>query len=318
MAHELESSFYFGEVPWHGLGTPVEGALTSQDALVKAGLDWEVEIQPVFIHYQGNPLNAINIPDAKAVVRKTDGAALGVVGNRYTPVQNVEAFKFFDGLTQGNFAMYHTAGSLRGGKKTWILAKLPDVIKIRDDVVDKYLLLYNSFDGTTPFSVQFTPVRVVCMNTLTMALGQVVGERFRMRHTTNVMSKVSSAQQLLGLTNQFYVNFQEIANRMAVLALPAPKMENYIISSLGIKEEDKAMWRPMEQYAFTKTMELVEVGKTTPQSKGTLWGAYNAVTEYEDHWKKNQDRTSRFEFSLLGSGAELKQNAFAQALELLK
>lgn len=198
MAHELEirngkaSMMYVGDLPWHGLGTALQKPATATEAIKAAKLDWEVVKTPVYACVGNNRL----VPtDSFAVVRsdmvdKPECEVLGVVGKDYTPLQNRDAFSFFDPIAGEGAAIYHTAGVLAGGRRVWMLAKLPGETRvIGDDISHKYLLLFNSHDGSGAVGVKFTPVRVVCQNTLTMALqrepryhrGRIRGHRGRIQ-----------------------------------------------------------------------------------------------------------------------------------------
>ena len=162
MAANVESMFYVREVPWHGLGTMVQEAPTSADALRLAGLDWEVKQRSIQV------CGGAKIENFKANVRSTDGKVLGVVSDRYQIVQNTEAFSFTDELVGGD-VRYETAGSLQDGRKIWLLAKMP-TRKVIDDEVEPYLCFSNTHDGSGAIRVCMTPIRVVCNNTLNLAL----------------------------------------------------------------------------------------------------------------------------------------------------
>jgi phage/plasmid-like protein (TIGR03299 family) len=167
---------YVGAEPWHGLGQKLDGPATSVEAIQAAHLDWDVIKVPLFTKQRGRYRD---IPNRFGVVRadkssKGDTAVLGIVGASYKPFQNRQAFAWFDGIVGEGKAIYHTAGALGEGERVWILAKLPGEIRVLgDDVVNKFLLLSNSHDGESSIQVKFTPIRVVCNNTLTMALSKL-------------------------------------------------------------------------------------------------------------------------------------------------
>lgn len=171
MTHNLATTndrtamMYAGDVPWHGLGTRLAEPATAEEAIREASLDYQVELDRMTTS-SGAP-----IPRRKAVVRRDTGDVLGVVGNAFVPVQNRECFSFLDQVVADGEVCYHTAGALGRGERIWLLAKLPNEIRIKnsDDVTEKYLLLSNSHDGTSALRVFFTPIRVVCQNTLTLA-----------------------------------------------------------------------------------------------------------------------------------------------------
>ncbi len=164
MSANVETMFSVRETPWHGLGRIVIDAPASREALELAGLDWQVESRNI---YSGT---GTMIPGYRANVRSTDDAVLGVVSDRYRIVQNEEAFQFTDDLL-GEGVTYETAGSLQGGKKVCMLAKMPEKYIIAGDEVTPYLVFFNSHDGSSGVKVAMTPVRVVCQNTLNLALG---------------------------------------------------------------------------------------------------------------------------------------------------
>lgn len=192
----VESMFYAGrEVPWHGLGKQVEHAPSSSEAIIYAGLDWDVIQEPVFL------LGGKKIEGAYANLRSTDRQVLGVVGNKYKIVQNREAFSFTDALL-GEGVKYETAGSLRDGKTVWLLAKLPDTYEILGDKVDPYVCFTNTHDGTGSVKVVCTNVRVVCNNTLSLAL-RTAQRSWSTRHTGNVNMKLEEARETLDLADKY-------------------------------------------------------------------------------------------------------------------
>ena len=192
MSANVESMFSVREVPWHGLGTIIQEAPDSEAALKLAGLDWSVKQVPVLYEGQktGHQFN----------VRESDNRVLGVVGGRYKPVQNAEAFAFTDELVGGD-VRYETAGSLADGKRVWMLAKMPDT-RVLDDIVEPYLCLTNGHDGFSSLKVCMTPVRVVCQNTLNMAL-KGAKRTWTVRHSGNINAKMEEAQQTLGLAQNY-------------------------------------------------------------------------------------------------------------------
>ena len=191
----VETMFSVREVPWHRQGIIIPDYVTSEDAIVAAGLDWRVESKQMFLN------DGTLIPDAYANVRSTDNHVLGVVGNRYQIVQNVDAFSFTDALL-GEGVKYETAGSLFNGKVIWLLAKMPEKYKILGDDVTPYVVFTNTHDGSGSVKVAMTPVRVVCANTLNAGLRQAK-RTWSARHTGNINDKMQDAMNTLQLADQY-------------------------------------------------------------------------------------------------------------------
>ena len=195
MAALVESIFSVRETPWHGMGEIVKEAPSSADAIRYAGLDWEVEQQPIYLG------NGTKIVGSYANVRSSDGRCLGVVGERYKIVQNAEAFEFTDALL-GEGVRYETAGSLKDGRTVWLLAKMPESIEILGDKVDPYLVFTNTHDGSGAVRVTMTPIRVVCWNTLNIALNGAK-RVWSARHTGSITNKLDEAMETLQFANKY-------------------------------------------------------------------------------------------------------------------
>lgn len=317
MSHEVESMAYAGAAPWHKLGTKVDHLMTSEEAIKAAGLDWTVSMQPVYVQKISNGLpDGVTLADDwKAVQRDTDSKVFAVVGAGYVPVQNTEAFHFFDEVVSQKQAYYETAGSLRGGSRVWMLANLPDSISVKGEEIRKYLTLVNSHDGTLALQMFWTPVRVVCMNTLTMALSSATNS-FYARHTTYIHSRVYKAQEILGLANKFYDDWILKAQAMALKQLPAPKMPLLLAESFSglVNAETIFPSTPIMQKNFQRVEELVYAGRgqSNPAIQGTVWQAYNAVTEFVDYEKEYKDKadSTRLYNSWFGTGADIKKRAW--------
>ena len=195
MAANVESMFYTREKPWHGLGTRVEEAPTSKEALELAGLNWKVLQKPIYTS------SGIPIKGYKANVRDIDQNILGIVTDRYKVVQNEEAFKFTDDLL-GAGVRYETAGSLQDGKRIWLLAKLPHEYIIGGEQISPYLVFTNTHDGSGAIKVAVTPVRVVCCNTLNLALS-TAKRSWSTIHTGDINGKMDEARATLQLANKY-------------------------------------------------------------------------------------------------------------------
>jgi len=306
--------FYINEVPWHGLGTPLNKPATAQEAIQAAQLDWPVIKLPLTAGSKH-----IQVPDKFAVVRKTGNLVqktdpvLGVVGKDYTPLQNRDAFRFFDPIVGQNAAVYHTAGALGNGERVWILAKLPGHIRVAgDDITEKYLLLSNSHDGKSSVTVKFTPVRVVCQNTLTLALD---GSGYRVPHHSDIHEKLNQAREMLGLINEKYADLEQTFQAMSRVKLDSHRLSEYLAAVYpDSAEPDKQALikrdRDWSEYFFDQ-------GKGNRMSgvAGSLWAGFNGVTEWIDHRKTRQNSNQRLNSAWFGESARIKSRAYSVAMD---
>jgi len=317
MGHNLNqtngrvSMMYVGEVPWHRLGTKLEKPATAAEAIEAAGLGFTVEKLPL-----RTESHDLSVPRIFATVRTDTLDVLGVVGSYYVPIQNKDAFSTFDALVGEGEAIYHTAGVLSNEKRVWILAKLPDYIRVNgNDIVEKFLLLTNSHDGRSVVRVKLTPIRVVCENTLTMALGGSEQE-VHVRHTAQAPERLKHAHELLGLTNHLYSQLSDIFTGMSKTKMSERETSRYVISVLG--GENGFYGRSRIKMVHDRVFELMETGRGAEMAKGTLWGAYNAVTEFVDHCRQsNASRSARLKSIWYGSGETIKKRAFREAAAVL-
>ena len=324
MSHNLmirngqAAMFYIEQTPWHGLGTRLDRPATAKEAIQAAHLDWSVTKTPVYATSNGA---RIVVPDTFAVIRQDPlhSPVLGVVSKDYTPLQNTEAFAFFDPIVGENAAIYHTAGALGQGERIWLLAKLPGQLRIvLDDVADKYLLLANSHDGKSCVQVKFTSVRVVCQNTLTLALGG--SESFRLVHTPDVKQRLQSAGQLLAQVHSRYGTMEKALQAMARISVDQDRLKEYLtqvfpdadpVDEAAVSRVNKS--RQWSEYFFDQGR-----GNRLPGVHGTLWAAFNGVTELLDHRKTRQNPSQRLASLWFGDNYRVKARAFAQAEEKLE
>lgn len=270
MSANVESMVYVREAPWHGLGTRVEEALTSADALRLAGLDWTVEQKDISVAETGDI-----IPNRKANVRSTDGAVLGVVTDSYKVVQNNEAFAFTDALVEGE-ARYETAGSLQGGKRIWLLARLGEQ-QILGDKTEQYLCFTNSHDGTAAVRACVTPVRVVCQNTLNFALS-TARRSWSMVHTGDIKYKIAEAEQCLELGNRYMAALNTEAERLANTAITNDKLRAIVNDLFPVKEDATER----EQNNMKRLQEEFMICYYAPDIRkfqGTAWAVVNAAAD---------------------------------------
>ncbi len=220
MAANVESMFYVRVAPWHGLGVRVESALSSADALEQSGLNWNVIQRPIMTD------NYDPIPGYKANIRDSDNRVLGVVTDRYKVVQNSEAFAFTDALL-GEGVRYETAGSLQDGKKIWILAKLPDKYIMEGEQIEPYLVFSSSHDGNGAIKAAMTPIRVVCQNTLNIALSQAK-RIWSTVHVGDLSAKMDEARNTLLLAQNYMTGLGSEFNKLAKVKLSDAKVMEYI------------------------------------------------------------------------------------------
>ena len=220
MPANVETMFYVREKPWHGLGTEVKEAPTSADALVYAGLDWEVIQKNVYAE------DGTRISGYKANVRSTDNATLGIVSDRYKVVQNSDAFQFTDDLL-GVGVTYETAGALQSGRKVWMLARMPHRYIIAGDEIAPYLVVMSSHDGSSGVTVAMTPIRVVCQNTLNLALNSAK-RIWTTKHTENVMSRVHEARETLMLAEAYMGELGRGIDELAQIRLSDRKVMEFM------------------------------------------------------------------------------------------
>tara|TARA_R100000664_G_scaffold34238_1_gene55546 strand:+ start:4553 stop:5593 length:1041 start_codon:yes stop_codon:yes gene_type:complete len=339
MSHALDMSngranmMYVGNVPWHGLGKYVgDNAVTAEEAIVAAGLDWSVGCQRVFAEYDKDGSH-IELPNNYAVVRDDTKTVLGVVGNQYTPIQNTECFEFMDALAgPERLIRYHTAGSLHGGRKIWLLAELTNLTfaPVPGDEVQPYLALIDGKDGRTNLTAFFTGTRIVCQNTANYALGEAKkngNKMVKIRHTPSAMGKIDEAKRVLGLAidnAEVYAETMKGLARKQVNSAQWAELLDVLMPLPEVKDEEK----PGRSWTMTnnkreKLNELFETGVGTDivGVRGTAWGAYNAVTEFTTHHarvnagdKNAKDYKRRraerlLEASWFGSGDALNQKA---------
>lgn len=227
MAANVETMFSTREKPWHGLGTIVEEAPTSAEALRLAGLDWKVNQSAIFT-------SAGKVEGYRANVRSTDQAVLGVVTDRYKVIQNTDAFAFTDELL-GEGVKYETAGSLQGGRKVWLLARLPREYIISGERISPYLVFSNTHDGSGAVRVAITPVRVVCNNTLNLAL-ESASRSFSMIHTGDIKGKVLEAKQTLFMADIYMENLGQEFERLRRKKLTDQQVKEYMELLLPIDD----------------------------------------------------------------------------------
>ncbi|KGR98738.1 DUF932 domain-containing protein [Burkholderia pseudomallei] len=316
--HLVSSMAYQGQQPWHGLGNRLAPKQSIDTWTRAAGLDWEIESSEVrFVSGNGN-LGAIHaFPDQRVLYRSDTKAPLAVVSSRYQIVQPAEILEFYRDLTlAGNFQL-ETAGSLLGGRKFWALAKTghTGVLKSKDEI-QGYLLLATACDGTLATTAQFTAVRVVCANTLKVALGESTGA-VKVPHRSQFDAQAVKRQLGIAVSSwdAFMVRTKALAERKVtdsaaeaffrkVLTYPAPDRDGQVVN-------ERAMKAVSELYAGRGK------GSTLSSAAGTAWGVLQAVTEFCDHHRQARSEDHRKNSAWFGQGAVIKQKAWDEALKLV-
>lgn len=322
MAHEVENMFSVNETPWHNLGRVLHAAPSTADAIRMAGLDWTVNMRPLMTS-DATPVDA-----ARAVVRSSDGRVLGVVGSDYHPLQNAEAFSFFDPFIASGEATLETAGSLREGSRVWILAKLsrdPSVI-VKGDEVLKFILLANSHDGTMAIRVGFTPIRVVCANTLALADSHKASKLLKIKHHKGAATTLEAVRDVMNTANACFEatadQYRFLASRRivdsdlakyvkAVFRAAPPPSTGLVLHNGGATPQEK----PSRVLDTVKRLLETGRGAQLPGVKGTLWGAYNAVTEYVAYERGSKDDV-RVDHTWFGTGAQINDRALKMAMAM--
>jgi phage/plasmid-like protein (TIGR03299 family) len=295
------------------------GIMTAKEAIQEAKLNWEVKQYPAYYKDDAGKFHAVDCRFDTVNVKSRNGKTLGTVGGRYVPIQNVDVFNFFDEVVRSKKARYTAAGELQGGRMVWLQAKMDDLLILKNDIVERTIVFVTSHDGTLPLSAFFTPKRIVCTNQLTR-----VNRQISIRHTMNSKSKekISEAQRVFGLALNFYERFEQEAKAMTKIKMDKNGLREYfgkVLDVENIKEELPAR----KEESLERFISLTEKGQGTEISgvRGTLWGAYNAVTEFADHHAEVQgeedDPSNRIRSSWMGSGSRLKEKALNAALELV-
>jgi phage/plasmid-like protein (TIGR03299 family) len=312
MPHEVETMAYFGATPWHGLGT----ALTNDDlydwqkACEKSGLAWDVELVPLVIADTQAKV------DHRAVRRKSDGRILGTVGPRFCTLQNKDAFQWFQPFLDAKEAALHTAGSLRQGSRVWVLAKLnrDPLVIAQGDQVEKYLLLSHGHDGSLAVRVGFTPVRVVCANTLAMAHGSDASKLIRCKHTKDLRQNLENIREVMDTANQQFEATAEQYRLLARKSINQTDLRKYVRRVLKV-EDDQPSTRTKN--VMDEIIGLCESGRgnTLPSVSGTYWSAYNGVTEWLSY-QRGHSQENRVNSLWFGPSAETNRQALEIALDM--
>lgn len=336
MAHNIyfneqtqqHSFFSVKEKPWHNLGQIVQDYPNSKEALQFAGLDFEVCKRP----------NTHRLDDGSEVISKTSfytyrpdtGAILGDrLGKDYEVVQNTDAFRFFDAIVGGDGIQYETAGALGKGEKIFITAKLPGYIKVgSDDLIEKYLFLTTSHDGFGSIMAAFTPIRIVCNNTLNAALRNC-SHSIKIRHTANAKERLEEAYKVMGISNQLSVQLEGMFNQWSKVRITDKEVQQLIQLAMvpnkevlqniqkGELDELSTCFKNICDDVFAYNMNSPSQQLET--TKGTVFGAYNAITGYFQNVRNYKDEEAKLKSFLYGGTAQLRaQKTFQLCADFVK
>lgn len=327
-----------GDTPWHKLGTKSEKLMTTHEALEAAHLNWQVEKLP--LQYEDNGLMK-PVPSTYGVFRHDGEKYIPLtkggkaVGKVWKALQNVDAFSFLDDLMQDQEAKIEVCGALGDGETVWVLAKVPETITFDGiDVVEQYILISNTHDGTGSVRILPTPVRVVCNNTLTMALSRGKTHGFVIRHTGKLHERLEQVREAMALVKSTFIGWGKEAQQLLNTKMTLNEMEDYFIDALDVKYELEDLTNAegdvvgQKKVLATRGQGMVDTCKKllfTPNNMvgnmtGTAWAAYNVVTEAIDHkfteLRNGEKSTKRMESALFGPLARRKVKAWGKALEL--
>jgi len=339
MVAAVETMAWTGDIPWHREGVQVEPNLTPQEMMIAAGLDWTVSKRPGYTittpEHGDEGMELMQTPTSNFIVRDTDNAILSHCGPSYIPVQNEKIFKFFSDFTTSTQMTMETAGSLRGGKNIWALAKLKDTFDLPgEDTCGGYLLLNQPHEAGHALTARYTVVRVVCNNTLQLAFSSGAAH-FRMSHIKEFNADMANeAAVALGLANETSAAFKESAEFLSKKKATHANTLEYIgriyqpavieerIKNAQLKAEGRKVGEegPLIDEFNRITRTAVDALERAPgallkSSHGTWWGALNAVTYVEDHVRAGENKVYN---SLIGEGSKRKEKAYRLALDYAK
>lgn len=320
MSHGItkkDSMFSVREVPWHGLGKVLKTNPKSvDDALKKAGLDWEVVKAPMYVEVKKSKRakpQMIEVPDYFLTVRTDTMDPLAPVHQRYEPIQNRDAFSFLDNIL--GEVIVETCGSIQGGKRVWMMTKLPEHIEVAGDRVEQFAGVYAGHDAKQALTVAVTPVRWVCQNTISYGLSVASG-RYTIRHIGGDLStRIHEARQALGITVNYYKQFKKVGDKLGQKKLADGKMSKLLADLYPVEQDmgdraarNRTEAREMVMAIFKGTLGGQQA-KTVGNAPGTAWCAVNAVAEYQDHFVKVQSDEGRF-LRVTEDPGQMKQKAF--------
>jgi len=313
MAHQVETMAYAGEVPWHGLGVPVSNDLTPVQMMQKAGLDWQVREVESFVEYDGKRMST----GQKSLIRESDAKILTNVGENWNPVQNETAFEFFSEFVMNGDMEMNTAGSLRNGQMVWALAKVKESFDLfGGDQVDSYLLFSNPHQYGKSIDIRFTPIRVVCNNTLSLSLDSKKDNSVKVGH--RVQFDPSQVKQALGIATDKLNTYKEMAEFLGSKRFTIDSYVEYLNNVFPRTADKRVQNQSLSVDTLSRNARLafdaVEQQPGAQFAEGSWWQAFNSVTYVTDHVQgRNSD--NRLYSSWFGGNQLRKKDALKTALE---
>ena len=313
MAHMVETMAYAGEVPWHGLGVSVSNDLTPVQMMDKAGLNWNVREVESFVEFDGKRIAT----GQKSLVRETDGKILTNVGADWNPVQNETAFEFFNDFVMNGEMEMHTAGSLKGGQMVWALAKVGESFELfGDDKIDSYLLFSNPHQYGKSIDVRFTPIRVVCNNTLTFSLNSKKDNSVKVGHRTQFDPE--SVKESLGVAKSQLNTYKDMAEFLGSKRFTTDSLIEYYNTVFPRTADKRVQGKALSVETLSRNAKLAyDALEQQPGSKyaeGSWWQAFNSVTYITDH-VQGRNADNRLYSSWYGPNQSRKANALKSAVE---
>lgn len=344
MAHEfrdLGSNTTFvskREIPWHRLGKVVD-SMTSEEAIKLAGMDFTVGIAPIYANIGVVNKEAVKttprvvretykvdgvlthefhkvrkVTDKFCTYREDTGDVFGIVGSKYEVIQNTEAFDFFDSITGDKLAIYETAGALGNGERVFISAKLPSYLEIHKDCIEQYLLLSTTHDGSGSINVLFTPIRVVCNNTLSAAIRGATN-MVRVKHTKNAKQRLEYSKQVLGIVDKNGRALNETFKHLHKQVIHDDAFDKFVMDSLGYSPDNRGIFSDMAMKKLDAITEYYHTGFGQAEIIGTKYGAFNAITGYFQNVEPIKDDDKFFTSNFYGKGATIRQKSLDLLLQ---
>jgi len=299
---------YAGELPWHGLGVKVIDDLTPEQMMQKAGVDWSVEKQDLITS------GGSTVSNKQALVRSSDGSVLDVVGKGWNPVQNADAFNFFEEYVRAGDMQMHTAGSLNDGKMVWALAKANESFELfNGDVTENYFLFSNPHEFGKAIDIRMTPIRVVCNNTLTLSLSTSSDAMLKVNHRKEF--DVAEVKETLGIAKEKMEQYKSMAEFLGSKRYTSENIVEYFNEVFGSVAKEKVDGvTPFTSNNAKNAMEYLDTQPGANFAQGSFWNAFNTVTFMTDH-VQGRSNDGRMTSSWYGRNRRVKLKALDKALE---